>query len=295
MKFLLLLFLFSSPSLFSIETIPLVTWTMINVNSRILQGDAHLLELPEDQVFLIDAGDNEEVLVSYLKSRKIKKIDKVFISHMHRDHYAGLESVLKAGIIVKNIYYNIPDKSVCDSEKPWGCDWKDIARFAKILKKNYVLQHKSQQGDVYYDKDGVSLKVLYAFDSLKSPIGKVDVNDTSVLMRLTVGKTRVLFTGDLNQNIGQYLSDNSKELKADILKVPHHGTESVVPNAFFDKVGAKVVLIPSPKTLWFSDRSKRIRDYFTKEKTESYINGINGHVTVTFKEDKFSIVSERQK
>ena len=94
-------------------------------------------------------------------------------------------------------------------------------------------------------------------------------------------KNRFLLTGDLNKKLGRYLATLDTNISADILKAPHHGTEGFAPNSFFEKVNPKVLVVPSPKHLWFEKRSKRTRDLAIKHKYKTYVSGYNGHITVT--------------
>jgi competence protein ComEC len=138
-----------------------------------------------------------------------------------------------------------------------------------------------------------SLDVVCLYDGINTPIGETDMNDTSIIVRFTHGKTRALFTGDLNLALGTYLATSDFDLKADILKVPHHGTEGVAPNEFFKRVGARVALVPSPTELWFSLRSKRVRDYFKDAGVPAYVSGMHGDVTVNFTGTDFTVVTQR--
>jgi competence protein ComEC len=261
---------------------PLVRWTMINVNSAVLQGDAHLLELPGKQQFLIDAGDNENVLVPFLQKKGVKKLDKILVTHGHKDHYGGIQKILSAGIAISEVRMNFPSLEQCNAEKPWGCDWADLELLKKTLKDAKVSIKPQKRGDTYFRRGTVKLEALYAFDEKTSPVGKLDLNNTSVIHRLTVGKTTTLFTGDLNHEIGEYLSKHGQKLKSDILKVPHHGAERVAPDSFLDSVAPKLALVPSPKALWEGERCKRIRDYLAKKKIPTFVNGLDGMVEVNF-------------
>ena len=115
-------------------------------------------------------------------------------------------------------------------------------------------------------------------------MGKTDINGMSLILLLTHSGVRALFTGDLNDPIGAYLAklghNGVNSLKADILKVPHHGADPLASNDFFDSVGPRVALVPAPSGLWLSDRCKRAREYFESKKIRTYVNGIHGHVTV---------------
>lgn len=265
------------------------SWTMININSAILQGDAHLLRFPDGKVFMVDSGDNENVLGPYLKSISLKKIDKILVSHPHRDHFGGINVILDSGIKIDEVRINVPTKEQCDAENP-RCDWSLLQGILERLKKLKVPVKKELPGECYLKSKDFSLCVLYAYDGLKTPIGKTDINDTSVILKLKAGSKSILFTGDLNQPMGEYLSKKGKDLKSDILKVPHHGTTNVAPNEFFDVVAPTIALVPSPKHLWESERSKRVRDYFTSKKIATYVNGIHGNVLVELQgSDSFTV------
>ena len=194
---------------------------------------------------------------------------------------------------------NVPAKAAAERERPWGCDWDDVQRVLAKLRKHGVPYFTPKAGEVIYSEplsDGgeAKLEVICAYDGENTPIGPTDVNDTSIVVRLQHGNTRVLFTGDLNFAMGQHLVASGADLRADVLKAPHHGTESTVPDEFFEAVGAKAVLVSSPKNLWLSPRSKRVREFFKDRGVPAYVNGIHGHVTVELEKDSFRVIPQRK-
>jgi competence protein ComEC len=273
-----------------------LTWTMINVNYSLQQGDAHLIQTRDGKNILIDAGHLDsarKALVPFLQSKGIKKIDTVFITHPHKDHYHGLLAVLESGILIKEVYFNLPIRQVCDSEIPWGCDYADIESYYQMLKNNSINILEAKSGVSFELGLGSSLKILYAFDGLNTPVGRTDINDTSVIMLLKHGFNTALFTGDLNDKLGEYLAKEGKSLKADILKLPHHGTEGAAPDAFFDAVSPKDVLVPSPALLWCSARSARMKSWVESQNIPAYVNGFLGNIVVTIGIFNYTIESER--
>jgi len=110
-----------------------------------------------------------------------------------------------------------------------------------------------------------------------------------------MGPSRALFTGDLNHRLGAWLASGPFDLSAHILKVPHHGTAGIAPPEFFDRVGARVALVPSPRNLWFSLRSKLARDYYATRTIPAFVSGIHGDVTVTFTSEGFRVDSSPPK
>lgn len=279
---------------FDVHADPGMMYTMINVSGEHLNGDAHLMKFANGQVYLIDAGNEGSCggkkLISYLKKNGIKKIDKLFISHAHRDHYGGLIDLLSSAIVVREIYFNTPDKETCDQERPWGCDYDHVMNVRRFIEKKKIKLKSMRTGDVYKPHGNSKLQVLFVQNGSHQDIGKTDINDTSAVMKLTSGNQSVLFTGDLNWKVGEFLAGKSFELKADILKVPHHGTEGAATNWFFDAVQPRVAMIPSLSSLWTSERSRRIREYFHSKDIPGYVSGLNGDVSISIMKDSYQMI-----
>jgi competence protein ComEC len=276
---------------------------MINVTPAEGQADCHLIEFPDGRNALIDVADAWDAAgtaLAYLQSHKITKIDLVIISHFHRDHYGRLTDLIDAGVKIGGVVINLPSSAdeAIEREKPWGFDRKHVESVLQLLRERRIPYFTPKAGDRLLDVplDGggsASLDVICLYDGFVSPVGQTDVNDTSIIVRLSHGATRALFTGDLNNALGGFLARSGFDLSADVLKVPHHGAEGCAPDEFFARVHPKAALVPSPKALWLSPRSKRIRDYFSEHHIPTYVSGIHGHVTVIMTAHGFTIETER--
>lgn len=264
---------------------------MVNVNRSSLQGDAHLIEFPDGKKLLIDTGYRGEMhaLLDLLAEKQIRRLDWILITHPHRDHYEGLLELVAREIQIGELFFNTPDPKRCNRERPWGCDFDHVTNTLEKIHKVRTPIRQATPGVVIHSFGKTRFRVLYAYTDPTSPIGPLDINDLSIIGVLEVGNTRALFTGDLNHPLGQWLATNDKNLKSAILKVPHHGTEGAAPNDFFAAVNPQVALIPSPKDLWHSDRSKRIREYFSGAGIPTFVNGINGNVTVRLNPNDFQV------
>ncbi|HYC71326.1 MAG TPA: MBL fold metallo-hydrolase [Opitutaceae bacterium] len=280
---------------------PATRWTMFNVTPREGQADCHLLKFPDGRQVLIDpaaAWDAPGSALAALQHRGVTEFDLVVISHFHWDHYGQLRSLLRAGVKVRRVVLNVPDQRVADKERPWGCDFEDVQALLRELREQGIPYATATAGERLIESrapDGTlaTLDVICAYDGINTPVGQTDVNDTSIVLRLTHGSTRALFTGDLNHALGAWLARSGLDLQADLLKAPHHGAEGTVPNEFYDRVEAKAVLVPSPASLWRSPRSMRTRNYFLERKIPAYVAGIDGTVTVTLTASGYSIEKER--
>ncbi len=265
------------------ELMPRLVWTMANVCEDGEQGDAHLISVDDHTHILIDAGSRTMAarqLLPLLRQSGISALDLVFISHSHKDHYGGLDVLLDHGIDIHRLYFNLPDRGLCLEEIPWGCDYDDVIGVRDRLVERGIALRELKQGLRLELGIDTRLEVLYVFDGIDTPVGRTDINDTSALIKIHHDGHSLLFTGDLNEGIGGYLAETADDLKADILKVPHHGVDPVAPAAFFEKVAPRCGLVSSPATYWLEAAGDRLRTWFKQNNVPVYVNGISGHVKV---------------
>ena len=282
-----------------------VKWTMINVSPNLYQADCHLVEFPDGEKVLIDAGEAGDaprgLVMNWMIHHQITHLDLVVISHFHKDHYVRLRNLIEAGIRVDRVAVNVPfENPVIRAECPWGYDPADVQALLKLFRDRSIPYFTPKAGDRLIGvplPNGrlAALDVVCLYDGVHTPVGKTDTNDTSIILRLSNGRTRALFTGDLNWGLGSWLALSKFDLSADILKVPHHGTERAAPDTLFDRVNPKAALVPAPKVLWLSIRSKRIRTYFGDRHIPTYVSGIDGDVTVSMSDGGFQVETEHSR
>ena len=268
---------------------PEISWDMINVNANRLQGDAHLLRVGE-KVVLIDAGYYSEAksdLVPFLQAQGVETIHYFFISHPHQDHYEGALAIIESGIKIERLLYKEPAREVLDCcySRP------HLVEFMGKMVKNGVQVYQPQKGYRLDLPHHSHIEILHAQEG-NLPDKKVDVNDLSMVMRWTVNNHTVLFTGDLNKNVGTLLS-NDPRMQADILKIPHHGGRSLVPNAFYDQVNPDIAFVPGPEWIWCGERGAQTRAWVAKNKVPVWVNGTDGHVRIRFKGEEVKILPSR--
>lgn len=277
-------------------------WTMVNVTPNKWQADCHLLEFPDGMKVLVDvaeAKDAPPTVIPFLQRRSIRHIDLVLISHCHWDHYGRLRDLIESGITIGRVAINVPaSREIADREIPWGLDWEHLQALLAFLRENNIPTFTPKAGDVLVnlqDTDGspIRLEVLVAYDGINTPLGKTTVNDTSVLLRLTHGSVRALFTGDLDMALGAWLVGSQVDLAADILKVPHHGGGGHPPNPFYDRVAPVLALVPMSAELWAAEGCARMRTYLARHEIPHLVTGIDGDVTVRLTPHAFFARSER--
>lgn len=260
-----------------------VEWHMVDVNfHKGLQGDAHII-IDDGEVALIDAGYSGLIgdsLVDYFNQLEITKIDKFIISHPHRDHYAGIRNLIKAGITVDSVYYN---SNISVNDCCFNKD--DFFEVLEILTDQGAIIQDVQESQVIA-LGRTSFKVISAVKTPSVDGRKIDLNDASVVMRWEVFNHSVLFSGDLNSVVGGSLAKNyPSRISADILKVPHHGASGIAPTEFFEAVSPGLLMFPDPDWVSGSPRGSIAFGYASKESVKSCNNSKNGSVKLVFEKD----------
>ena len=275
---------------------------MINVTPAMWQADSHLLEFAGGKRVLIDAGEAKDapsILLPYLQGKGIDSFDLVVISHFHWDHYGQLKKLVSNGIKIGRIAMNLPaSREVADQERPWGMDWDEVQELLGFLREKNIPLFTPAAGDCIFHTEGpipVRLEVVCRFDGVNTPVGKTFVNDTSIVLRLVCGETTALLTGDLDYKLGQWLVEKSGlDLRADILKMPHHGGAGNPPNEFYERVNPVVALVPTSEALWRSPRCARVRTFVSDHRIPCYVTGVDGNVILEIGRTEFRVKAERR-
>lgn len=191
------------------------------------QGDAELIKTADNHYILIDGGPSD-VVVNYLDHYLPiwhRRLDLVILTHPHADHATGLLSVAQRYPIAQFWYTG----TEYDSET-----YRTL--IAQISNKQIPV-HLARQGDTI-DLDATHLRVL--FPLTEKPVA-ADPNETSIVNTLQYQNFTALFTGDASVN--NEFSIISQLSDADILKVPHHGSNNSSSQEFVNAVRPKVAVI----------------------------------------------------
>ena len=187
------------------------------------QADSILIQ-NGDANMLIDAGNNEdgEKLVSYFQSLGIESFQYVIGTHAHEDHIGGMNDIIDNFNI--GTFY-MPDAITT------------TATFESVLDsleaKNIAFQTPSI--DSIFKLGNATIDVLYVGTD------DTDLNNTSIVLKLTYGNTSVLFMGDAEKEVETIIE--KKDISADVLKVGHHGSNTSSSKTFLEKVNPSYAII----------------------------------------------------
>lgn len=187
------------------------------------QADSILIHCEKENA-LIDAGksDSGKKLISYFNSLGINEFKYVFGTHAHEDHIGSMDTIILKYKIGK---FFMPD--VITTTKTF----EDV--LDALDKKGYKFD--TPKMDEEFSVCGAKIRVLYVGNDEK------DLNSTSIIARLDYGNTSFLFTGDTTSEVESMIY--KKNVKADVLKVAHHGSQYSSTLRFLKEVAPKYAVI----------------------------------------------------
>ncbi|KLK88045.1 beta-lactamase [Methanoculleus sediminis] len=191
------------------------------------QGDSILIEF-RDKTMLIDAGERGmgERVIAYLDERNVETLDVVVATHAHSDHIGGLADVISA----------YPVGRFVDAAQPHPtATYENLLALVEDLGIPYAAAERGQT--VALDPD---LEVLILNPGAE-PLG--DVNEDSVVLKVTYGEISYLFTGDAGNPAEESMTAAGLDLDADVLKVGHHASRYASSAEFLSAVSPAISVI----------------------------------------------------
>lgn len=197
-----------------------IKFSMINIG----QGDCFLLESKNYNI-LFDTGgsffkeyDNSgEKLINFLKYQKIKEIDAVFLSHFDEDHAGNI------GILLDN-FGNIPIFGRIGGA--------DIIKEKYNIKNDFYFELKNDEN---INLENIKIQVIGQNEKHN------DENSRSIILKIKIYNKIILLTGDISKEVEKNIL--YKNLKSDILKIPHHGSKTSSSIEFITSVDPKDALL----------------------------------------------------
>lgn len=225
------------------------------------QADSILIRT-DNHNMLIDAGNNEdgEKLVSYFNNLGITKFDYVIGTHAHEDHIGGMDDIINNFDI--DTFY-MPDATTTTKT------FEDV--LDALISKN--LSINIPKIDNEFDFEDAKLKVIYAGDETN------DLNDSSIVLKLTFGNNSFLFMGDATSNVEKQILN--KNISSDVLKVGHHGSQYSSKEEFLDMVKPKYAVISAGKNNNYGHPTKETLNKLMNRNIKLYRTDMNGTIIFT--------------
>lgn len=206
--------------------------TMLDVG----QGDAVLIEFPNDKRMLIDAGPTslrydagEAVVVPFLKRHGIRSLDALLISHPHADHYGGISAIIK--------HFNVGN-IVEGMSSPDSGSYRQWIMYAQQLGITTLRQSSGMQ--LMLD---ASTRIYILHPRLPEDSSSNE-NNSSLVLKVVYGTTSVLLTGDAELETEEKLIRRFEGfLSSQVLKAGHHGSVTSSGEEFVRTISPQFSLV----------------------------------------------------
>lgn len=250
------------------------------------QGDSELIQLPGGETILIDSGDRGAPTVDLLRKFGVKQIDLIIATHPHSDHIGEMRDVMRVFTVLEfwDSGFNHPTRT-----------YGDMLQDIKVRGIKFATP---KRGDLRTFGE-VTVEVLNPSEGLPDE----NPNNASVVVRLTFGSKRFLFTGDAEYNAGakssaweQMLEKYREGLRSDLLKAAHHGSSNGTTQDVLDAVNPSIITIscasgneyhhPHPKVIRMLEQ--------VASKTSVYRTDLEGTITAVCDGKTIEMSSDRQ-
>ncbi len=203
------------------------------------QGDGIYIKTPGGKNILIDAGpDARRGVLPFLRSRRIKTIHTMVLTHPHADHIGGAISPRDDRRGTTNSVLEFCQVlEVLDCGKPHTTpEYKSLLG---VIESKSIAYRQPKAGDRLDWDPSLEVLVLHPDDPEYE-----NMNDNSVVIHVKHGRLGFLFTGDAEKEAEEVIAGRFGErLKSDVLKVGHHGSLSSTSETFLDYVSPRYGLI----------------------------------------------------
>ena len=241
------------------------------------QGDAVVIER-YGEVFIVDGGGwplreigqntGDRIIAPYLARRGIRRIDAIFVSHLHRDHVVGAIELLWLKD-VERIYLPVR----IDKSYPIFAILEEAAYY------NDVEMVFVQAGDMFRSAGGISFMVLSPSGYHRYP----STNEASMVLYAYIDGMRIMFTGDIGMDTERVIAQRFSHIQTDILKVAHHGSRFSTSDEFLDAARPQTAIAGVGRHNVFGHPHPTVVDRLAERGIEFYSTHTHGAITINLR------------
>jgi len=273
-----------------------------------IEGDSILIISPTGKAALIDTGDTGKgkLVLDALKRYQVERLDYFIATEPHSDHIGGVDEVLngvKVGTIIDNgVDLSTPAPEAAANPKGKGAKAKATPtppppkkgavtaffdRYQAAVKQSGAQYEKAQPGKKYDLGGGAILTVIAPsepfFTKEQMKAGGNEINANSIVLRLDYGDFSMLFMGDAEAQTEQRLLGKDVQLKANVLKVAHHGSKYATSEEFIKRVKPEAAIISDGAWNRYGHPAQVVLDRLKAANAKVYRTDLQGEITIATK------------
>lgn len=238
------------------------------------QSESTLVITPKNETILIDSGDwrnDGKYVLSYLQQRGITRIDHLVTSHADADHIGGHAAVIEYFETQADGIGAIYDSGIASNSQTY---------------QNYLDAVSEYNIPLYQVAAGDRLPVDELEVSVLGPpekqLANGERNENSIVLMMTYGEHRFLFTGDAETEAERYLVETyGQRLNATVLKAGHHGSKSSTRESLLDTSTPQLVVISSAYDSQYGHPHEETLQRLAQRSISTYWTAVHGTVVLT--------------
>ena len=244
------------------------------------QGDCSVIR-SGDKTMLIDAGESENAdrILNFLKENSITKLDYVVATHPHSDHIGALPKVI-SGMDVENVI--IPEIS------------EENIPTTKIYEE-FLSAVQESGANVISAWDGDEFTLADAEVQILSPAADdEELNNMSVVIKMTFGNNSFLFMGDAEKEVESVLLSLGTDVSADVIKIGHHGSNTSTSEGFLKAVSPDTAVICVGEDNRYNHPGSDTLERLSRYGVKTYMTKDNGNIVITSDGSRISVECQKE-
>jgi competence protein ComEC len=252
----------------------LTSWRMHFID--VGQGDAILIQGYRKNI-LIDGGERSSSVTTYLESLEIDTLHWIVATHPHSDHIAGLVPVFRRFPVL-----NVIDNGFAHSS--------DLYRTYRMLVDSAArYYHRAYAGWNHTFHPDFEMVVLHP-DTLTT----YGINDASVVLEIKMGDMKAILTGDIEKKAERAILRRNPELKANLVKISHHGSKTSSSKEFLEVLSPSTGIILCGHNNKYGFPHSETLQLLDSRNTRTYRSDLHGNIIVLVNNEGYRIFPERE-
>lgn len=250
------------------------------------QGDSILVLSPGGYTMLIDGGnspsDATDIIIPALHAHGYDQLDFLVATHPDQDHIGGLVTVLQK-IPVSHAVLTGQEHTTQTYEA-------FLEEISRLRNAGQLTPVKARRGTPLNLDPALNVEVLAPGDDV---VATGDTNNASIVIRLTYGAVSFVFTGDAEEDEENWILAQGGDLRAQILKVSHHGSKNGTSEAWLKAVSPEVAVISVGADNRYGHPSSQVIERLARRKIKIYRTDQQGTITVTTDGHSYQVSTEK--